>query len=71
MRGMSRCKRGEKDGVTTDPINDAGDCALNRLSQIHTRFRQSHRISRACIILIHNKGDIKDLKTKGQSVNFQ
>ena len=63
---MKRGKAGGDDDLTIDLIMDAGDFLLIKLAKLYTKCIQEMSIPKAwknfIMILIHKKGDTKDLK---------
>ena len=66
LRGMKRGKAGGEDDLTIDLIIDAGDFLLIKLAKLYTKCIKEMSIPKAwkhfIMILIHKKGDTKDLK---------
>ena len=66
LKGMKRGKAGGDDDLTIDLIMDAGDFLLIKLAKLYTKCIQEMSIPKAwknfIMILIHKKGDTKDLK---------
>ena len=66
LKGMKRGKAAGEDGLTIDLIIDGGDFLIIKLADLYTKCLQECSIPTAwknfIIILIHKKGDIKDLK---------
>ena len=66
LKGTKRGKASGDDNLTIDQIKDAGDFALNKLAKLFTKCLQCRTVPKAwknaTIILIHKKGDTKDLK---------
>ena len=67
IKGMSRGKTGSADGLSIDLIKDVGDILQDKLALIITTCLQSYNVpsiwKKALIILLHKKGNIKDLKS--------
>lgn len=66
VKAMSRGKAGGEDGLTIDLIKDAGQIIWNKLARLFTRCLESQTVpvawKNAMVVLLHKKGDIKDLK---------
>ena len=66
IRHAKRGKASGRDNITIDEIKDAGDIALEKLAKLYTKCLENRNVPRAWkianIILIHKKGDVKDLK---------
>ena len=65
-KAMSRGKAGGEDGLTIDLIKDAGQLVWEKLARLFTRCLESQTVpvawKNAMVVLLHKKGDIKDLK---------
>ena len=66
LRDTKRGKASGSDNITIDQIKDAGEAALDKLAKLYTKCLENRKVPRAWknanIILIHKKGDAKDLK---------
>ena len=66
IESMSRGKAGGEDGLTIDLIKDAGETVVGRLADLFTKCLETMSVpsawKNALVVLIHKKGDIKDLK---------
>ena len=66
LKGMQRGKAAGEDQVTSDLLKDGGEIMLEKLATLYTKCLSTGRIpeswKNANIILIHKKGDVKDLK---------
>ncbi|XP_049267523.1 probable RNA-directed DNA polymerase from transposon BS [Rhipicephalus sanguineus] len=66
LKGMQRGKAAGEDQITSDLLKDGGEIMLEKLATLYTKCLSTGRIPEswrnANIILIHKKGDVKDLK---------
>ena len=66
LKSMKRGKAPGEDGISIDLIKDAGDIAIVKLAELFTKCLREGKTPKAwkntIIILIHKKGDTKDLK---------
>ena len=65
LKGMGGSKAGGANGLSIDHIKDAGDYVQHKLTVLITKCLQSYSVQllwKIYKILIHEKGDIKDLK---------
>ena len=66
LKDMTRGKAAGEDGITVDLIKDGGDIMLEKLAALYTQCLTTSSVpeswKNANIILIHKKGDVKELK---------
>ena len=75
LKGMSRGKAGGAQGLSIDLIKIAGEFLLYTLTMLFTKCLQTSSIQSAynfvLIIIIHKKGDIKNLKNRSAVCSIQ
>ena len=63
---MTRGKAAGEDGITVNLFKDGGDIMLEKLADLYTQCLMTtslpESVKNANIILIHKKGDVKELK---------